>query len=101
VAARLVSGDDGQERRIGSGEWHALTWSRDGRSLLGLVTEDGRRLELVALTETSGEQSTVADFGRAPTSFAYAVAIGMRPVQGLTLSRDGSHGPVFSARRSE
>jgi eukaryotic-like serine/threonine-protein kinase len=85
----LLSVDGSQEKRLGSQMWRGYAWNRDGRRLAGLATSGDRRLLFISLDATTGAETILSELGRAPASFAYADALGMRAVQGVTLSRDG------------
>ena len=52
----LVSVDGKQLRQSGTGEWLAVTWSRDGALVLGLRQTPGRELELVSLNPQTGNR---------------------------------------------
>ncbi len=88
AGVNLFSEDSKQTRRVGSGEWLAATWSRDGH-LIGLRCTVARQLELTALNVDTGAETLLQSLGAVPAAFAYARALGMSPIRGLSLTLDG------------
>jgi hypothetical protein len=85
----LVSKDGSQIRQIGTGRWYRITWTGDGRQLVGLKATADQRLVMASVSPGSGAETIIVNLGRIPAAFRYASWTGADPVQGFSISRDG------------
>lgn len=86
----LIAADGTERRAIGRGVWLVHGWSRDGRTIYGIKQTPDRRLALVALGPSGGNESTLSDLGPYEAAYSYGVAVGAPPFRGFALSPDGS-----------
>lgn len=85
----LVAADGTSVRQAGSGLWYAATFNKNGSQLVGLKRTTEGRFVLAAVHISTGAEQVLSDLGPAPAAFSYASAVGLAPIQEVSLSPDG------------
>jgi len=76
----LVSPDGAKKRLLVEDSWHAFAWSKDGKTLYAIRSDEGLRIAAVRIDVGTGEERIVADLGIAPPTD--------HPFQGLSVAPD-------------
>jgi Tol biopolymer transport system component len=84
----LAAVDGSSVRRVGGGQWLALTWTRDGSYVMGIARTDEGRIALVEVAPRDGKQSVIEDLGPWPAAFSFGLATGMDAVSGISVAAD-------------
>lgn len=77
----LVSPDGVKKHLLVEDSWHAFDWSKDGRKLYAVRSNEGMRVSAIRVDVPTGQEHVIADLGTAaPTD---------HPFQGLSVAPDG------------
>ncbi|HXI13642.1 MAG TPA: protein kinase [Thermoanaerobaculia bacterium] len=77
----LVSPEGGQSRVISEESWFAHEWSKDGKTIYAVRSDEALHLILAKVDVATGEETVLADLGPSPPAD--------NPLLGLSLAADG------------
>ncbi len=86
---RIVSPDGKENKIVSRQRWETYGWSKDGASLYGIVSEEGRHLSLRRWDIATGRERSIADLGPTPPGFDLANDQGNFWYRGFSIHPDG------------